>query len=164
MKISTLVPRIRFMTVVLCILSLATLCVFSFVCQVSAVDPPPPPGVSSPIACSPDATIEQMIASLPDRFDGSRALSGEVRFKFTGGGDDVYYTLVIADGVASVISGKRDNPVLKITCPADVYRAMELGQVQPATAIGTGDLVVNDVNLARSFLEHFPLYYQWCGI
>lgn len=142
----------------------------------------PPPGGDAVISnhgagpdavplCRPDATLEDIILSLPLRFDGSTQLSGDVRFKFPFEGnnsssrvvDADYYTLSIADGVARVVSGKLDNPALKITCPASVYLDIEFGRISPATAIATGDLIVNDRELARAFLEHFPLFYVYCG-
>lgn len=113
--------------------------------------------------CSSNATLEEMIFSLPDRFDGSKALNGEVRFKLTTSQTELFYTLIVNDGAASVISGKQDNPILKITCPYEVYRNIELGKITPATAIATGDLLVSDKDLARTFLEHFPLYHEWCA-
>jgi len=83
--------------------------------------------------CSSNATLEEIIFSLPDRFDGSKDLNGEVRFKFdTPQTQTDYYTLIIKDGTASVISGKQDSPILKITCPHDVYRDIEFGKVTPA--------------------------------
>jgi putative sterol carrier protein len=113
--------------------------------------------------CQDNATLDDIIKTLPQRFDGDKNLSTTIRFKFQeDSGENTFYTAIISGGVCTVQDGRDASPQLIISCSSSVYLAIELGQMTPHEAIERGALLVNNRKLAQDFLQHFILYYQLC--
>lgn len=115
--------------------------------------------------CSETATLNEIIQTLPQRFDGDTSISTTIRFRFKQ--DDktfLQYTAIVQNGVCTVQEGTTATPQLMISCPANIYKEIELGRMTPLQAIESGYMQISDRTLARQFLQHFIFYYQLCGM
>lgn len=114
-------------------------------------------------ACPEDVTLAEIIHTLPQRYDGSTSYSKVIRFQFQNSDASLsFYTLIVSNGSCEVQDGKTATPQLMISCPADIYRAIELGELTPLEAIQDGALQISDRALAKEFLQHFVFYYRTC--
>ena len=105
-------------------------------------------------------TIEEVIASYPDRFKPEKAADTDavvqLRFAGEGGGD---YQLVIQDGELEIQEGLHDDPTLTATVDANDWIRVNNGEVSPMTLLMKQKLKFSgSLPMALKFRSMFETY------
>ena len=105
-------------------------------------------------------SIEEVIASYPDRFKPSEAAGTDavvqLRIKGEAGGD---YQLIIQDGKLDIRDGVNEDPTLTATVDADDWIRVNNGEVSPMTLLMKGKLKFSgSLPMALKFRSMFETY------
>lgn len=103
------------------------------------------------------ASMQEVIASYPGRFQPESAVgvNEKVYMNLTGDGGGEW-VLHVHDGQVDISEGSTDDAVLTLTAPADVWLAVENGQINPMSALMTRKLKLKgSIPFAMKFIGMF---------
>jgi putative sterol carrier protein len=103
------------------------------------------------------SSIDEVIASYPDRFNPSKAqgVDDKVQMNLTGEGGG-QYVLHVHDGQVDISEGEAEDPTLTLSAPADVWLSVENGQTNPMMAMMSGKVKLKgSVPFATKFMGMF---------
>ena len=94
-------------------------------------------------------TVEELFATLPDRFKKEKAAGKNLtmHFSFT----DKQYTVDIKDGNLNISEGLNGDTNCLVETDDDTYIAIETGKINPQEAFMTGKVKVSDIMSMMSF-------------
>lgn len=103
------------------------------------------------------ASIQEVIASYPSRFNPESAVGIDEKVYMNlsgdGGGE---WVLHVHDGQVDISEGSVEGAILTLRAPADVWLAVENGQVNPMSALMTGKLKLKgSIPFAMKFIGMF---------
>jgi len=103
------------------------------------------------------SSIDEVIASYPDRFNPSKAqgVDDKVQMNLSGEGGG-HYVLHVHDGQVDISEGEAEDPTLTLNAPADVWLSVENGQTNPMMAMMSGKVKLKgSVPFATKFMGMF---------
>jgi len=103
------------------------------------------------------ASIDEVIASYPARFNPEKAKGVDDKVQMSLSGEDGgEYVIHVHDGQVDVSEGTAEDPTLTLEAPADVWLSVENGQTNPMMAMMSGKVKLRgSVPFATKFMGMF---------
>jgi len=103
-----------------------------------------------------DWTAKTIIESLPKRLKQGKVGDSKFTFNFdVSGNNGGEFTVEIANGSCSVKEGLSDEAECTVSAEDSVYADVELGKINPQTAVMSGQLKISNLMAMMSFSKLF---------
>ncbi len=103
------------------------------------------------------ASIDEVIASFPERFKPEAAAGVDAVLQFTlTGTDDQRFYLIVRDGTLGIEHGVHPDPTMSVTTSAENWLALNNGETSPMALLMQGKATFNgSASMALKFREIF---------